>query len=359
MDNTCYIDSEISKRVLNIGPDFLTAQGGIAQVAEYYNKYLFKDFNYLANSCGGTKFDKLICLIKSIFVFIYIALFRREIKVVHIHTSYYNSFKRSAIFVYLSKFFGLSPVMHIHSGAIIEYAQSDFTFVKKVLSKCSLVIVLADMWKQYFEKEMALDNLEVLENIVPVPQVNKQSFGDGKLHFLFLGRLVKTKGVDELIDAIIMNREVFAGKIVVHLCGDGVEEANLKSKIATAGIDNEIIFEGWIVDDEKIKLLNHCDVFILPTYFEGISISILESMAFRLPIITTDVGGNPTLVKNGINGLLIPVKSTDAVADSIKYFLDNPHKVKLMGESSSDIVTKFFPDNVSKHLSAIYSKLLS
>lgn len=359
MENTYYIDSNVSNRVLNIGPDFLTAQGGIAQVAEYYNKYLFKEFNYLANSCGGTKFDKLICLIKSIFVFVYIALFRRHIKVVHIHTSYYNSFKRSAIFVYLSKFFGLSPVIHIHSGAIIEYAQSDFAFVKRVLSNCSLVIVLADMWKQYFEEEMGLNNLEVLENIVPVPNVNKQSFGDGKMHFLFLGRLVKTKGVDELIDAIVENKEVFAKKIVVHLCGDGVEESNLRTKITNAGIENEIIFEGWIVDDEKIKLLNNCDVFILPTYFEGISISILESMAFRLPIITTDVGGNPTLVKNGVNGVLMPVKSTQAVAEAMKYFLDNPDKVKSMGESSSDIVTKFYPDNVSKHLSAIYSKLLS
>lgn len=359
MENTYYIDSNVSNRVLNIGPDFLTAQGGIAQVAEYYNKYLFKEFNYLANSCGGTKFDKLICLIKSIFVFVYIALFRRHIKVVHIHTSYYNSFKRSAIFVYLSKFFGLSPVIHIHSGAIIEYAQSDFAFVKRVLSKCSLVIVLADMWKQYFEEEMGLNNLEVLENIVPVPNVNKQSFGDGKMHFLFLGRLVKTKGVDELIDAIVENKEVFTGKVVVHLCGDGVEESNLRTKIANAGIENEIIFEGWIVGDEKIKLLNNCDVFILPTYFEGISISILESMAFRLPIITTDVGGNPTLVKNGVNGVLMPVKSTQAVAEAMKYFLDNPDKVKSMGESSSDIVTKFYPDNVSKHLSAIYSKLLS
>ncbi|WP_407402626.1 glycosyltransferase family 4 protein [Sodaliphilus sp.] len=359
MGKTSYISKDIARQVLNVGPDFITAQGGIAQVAEYYNEYIFEDFNYLPNSCGGSKFNKLICLIKSVFRLVWIAVFKREIKVVHIHTSHNVSFKRSAIFVRLCKLMGLSSIMHIHSGAIIDYSEQNFGYVKKVLSQCTQVIVLAQMWKQYFEEKMNLHNVAVLENIVPRPAINRQRVGDGKMHFLFLGRLVVTKGVMELVNAIIENKDYFSSRMVLHLCGDGIEEAKLKNMVAQAGLEDTIVFEGWIVDEEKINLLNHCEVFILPTYFEGISISILESMTYHLAIVTTDVGGNPTLVENGKNGLLFPVESTQAVADAIRFCLDNPETVKRMGEASDEIVSKFYPESVSVRLAEIYSNILA
>ena len=99
-------------------------RGGVAQVLDIYDKYIFKDFRFIANS-GGGGFRNLRILLVSICRLIKQLLSKREIKIVHIHTASYNSFYRSAIFVSLSKLLGRKVILHIHGGGFKDFYKTN------------------------------------------------------------------------------------------------------------------------------------------------------------------------------------------------------------------------------------------
>lgn len=354
-----YIDKSIADQVISIGPEFSSPRGGIAQVVYHYNNYIFEDIKYISNSCEGSKVKKLLCAIKSIIIFCLYALLDRRLKIVHIHSGVNISFERSAIFVYLARFFRLKPIIHIHSGGIFDYYDKKPDFVKRVLYKCADVIVLGDLWIEFFNARMSLPKIEVLENIIPIPStLNKSNFDDNKIHLLFLARAVKPKGIFELADALIDNIDKYKDKIVLHFGGTGDDLEAFMQKVENAEAQDIIKCEGWITGERKMFLLNHCDAFILPTYYEGISLSILEAMTYNMPILATNVGGNPSLVIDGVNGLLFKPQSSMAIAEVIDYVINNRDEVKAFGLASADIVSRYYPENVSNHLENIYRSLL-
>lgn len=356
-----FLSKKISEKIISVGPNYKDPRGGIALVVDNYDKYIFESFKYVANSCEGSMLSKIFCLLKSIAIFAFKLMCDREIKIVHIHTASYISFERSSLFLFLGLLFNKTVIMHVHGGAIIDYCNQKTRFVKLVLRKCKKVFVLGNIWKEYFEETIGLNNVEVLENVIPVPcsSVKKCTFGDGKLHFLFLGRIVKEKGVRELINSIADNKAYFFDKIVIHIGGEGEDAQYLRDLINKFDIHDIVKMEGWLVGNSKESLLNNCDVFILPSYFEALPISILEAMSFEMPIIATCVGGIPTIVKHGVNGYLISPKSKESIVSGIKFFIDNKEKIKEFGSVSHDIVERYYPYNVSNHLQKVYTELLN
>ena len=106
--------------ILSVGCNYKPVRGGIAQVLDIYDKYIFKEFRFIANSGGGA-FRNVWILLSSIGMLIKQLLGKREIKIVHIHTASYNSFYRSSIFVMLSKLLGRKVILHIHGGGFKDF----------------------------------------------------------------------------------------------------------------------------------------------------------------------------------------------------------------------------------------------
>ena len=121
---------------------------------------------------------------------------------------------------------------------------------------------------------------------------------------LFLGLLGKNKGIYDLLECIRDHKVEFQGKLKLYIGGNG-EIEHVKQLIKEYGIADIVIFEGWVSGDKKIELLNKSDAYILPSYKEGLPISILEAMSYGMPIISTPVGGIPEIVSNGENGYLV------------------------------------------------------
>ena len=118
--------------ILSIGCNYKPVRGGVAQVLDIYDKYIFKDFRFIANS-GGGGFRNLRILLVSICRLIKQLLSKREIKIVHIHTASYNSFYRSAIFVLLSKVLGRKVILHIHGGGFKDFYKTNPRLIRKIL----------------------------------------------------------------------------------------------------------------------------------------------------------------------------------------------------------------------------------
>lgn len=150
---------------------------------------------------------------------------------------------------------------------------------------------------------------------------------------------------------------VGGGNFRLLIGGDG-EIEKVQQYIKDNKLDNVAEYIGWVSGEEKIKLLNEVDVFILPSYNEGLPISLLEAMSYNLPIISTTVGGIPEILKNEYNGFLINPGDLIALESAISTLINNPSKRKLQGKRSGEIVMPFLPNMVINQLDCLYKELL-
>lgn len=154
--------------------------------------------------------------------------------------------------------------------------------------------------------------------------------------FVYVGRLVIDKGIRELIDA-------FNKLVATHpdcrllIVGDGPDRLEFEKEAAS---QPAIHFIGH--SDEPLAYLARADVFVYPTYHEGFSLSLVEAAMMSLPIITTRVGGNPEIIIDGNNGLLIPPRDSDALYVSISRMLvDQKLRERLASSARATYTTSF------------------
>lgn len=174
---------------------------------------------------------------------------------------------------------------------------------------------------------------------------------DLPIQFLFIGRLLKEKGIHDFIAAAQIVKEKFPQTIFTVL--GGIDEANLGALTQgelTQYIDNNVIDYPGHVENiaERIK---QSHVFVLPSYREGVPRSTQEAMAIGRPVITTDVPGCRDTVIDGVNGFLVPKWNPQALAEKMIYFIEHPEQVRMMGDQSHKIaIEKFDAEKVNQRL---------
>lgn len=171
------------------------------------------------------------------------------------------------------------------------------------------------------------------------------------IQFLFIGRLLKEKGIHDFIAAAQIVKKKFPQTTFTVL--GGIDEANLGALTQgelTQYIDKKVIDYPGHVENiaERIK---QSHVFVLPSYREGIPRSTQEAMAIGRPIITTDVPGCRDTVIDGVNGFLVPKWNPQALAEKMIYFIEHPEQVRMMGDQSHKIaIEKFDAEKVNQRL---------
>ena len=193
------------------------------------------------------------------------------------------------------------------------------------------------------------------------PQLAPPGFlGEGSLVVGTVGRLAAVKDQATLLRAFARLCEDDAGlakRLRLVLVGDGPEREPLEALAAELGIGERTWFAGD--RDEVAELLRLFDLFVLPSLGEGISNTILEAMATGLPVVATEVGGNPELVIPGENGLLVPSADADALAQALLALLRDARRRRTMGEASLARVRRDFhwDRTVARYLE-VYDRLL-
>lgn len=349
------IDQELSKHILSIGCKYNPPTGGIAQVVYNYSKYVYPYFGYVVNSGGKNKLIKLFLFLFAYCKTFLILLFRRRIKVVHIHTASFNSFKRSSFFVGIAKTFHKKVILHMHGGAFKNYYKTNSKWITSVLDSCDTIIVLSNSWKEYFSN-ICTTNVEIVHNIIPQPNLLKVQ-KDEKFHFLFLGLLVQEKGIYDLLDVLSEHCSWMKdNNVQLDIAGSGDTQLLMRT-IDAKNLSSFVKFYGFVSGNKKIELLNRCDSYVLPSYAEGQPVSILEAMSYGKPILSTNVGGIPELIENGINGYIVTPGDKCALFEKMQMLvLDEPKRTK-MGMRSSEIVRYNYPDYVANEIENIYLRL--
>lgn len=137
-----------------------------------------------------------------------------------------------------------------------------------------------------------------------------------------VGRLVPWKGFEKLIQAVAMLKEDLTD-INLVIIGDGPLKRDLELKIVTYGVEDRVRLVGRLGKDALGATIKGADVFVLNTAYEGLSHQLLEVMDIGVPIITTNVGGNPELITDGMTGVLVKVGDTEELAKAIKHIVLN------------------------------------
>jgi glycosyltransferase involved in cell wall biosynthesis len=147
---------------------------------------------------------------------------------------------------------------------------------------------------------------------------------------LFLSRLVREKGIYELLDAFRRIADRFPETILV-MAGDGPEKDGVELYAERLGLADRVRLPGYLSGTDKASALKTAQAFLLPSYEEGCPVSLLEAMAAGLPVITTAVGGIPDIFRDGENGILLKSVTPAAIAEGIRCLLENREFARRVG----------------------------
>lgn len=345
------IDIKISSQIVVVGVD-PAGRGGVASVIRDQSKMMSK-FNFVKVAKAGF-FKYILPFTGAAKSLKYVST---RYKVAHIHSCSGTDFYRSSIFVYLFKLMGKKVILHLHGGMFENFYRSHSTFVRKVCSKCDMLVTVSNYFVELLKHHRLNDDVRLLHNSIPDAAPHTLSKNNDKIVFSFLGAIDKHKGIYEILEAIGENKPLFENKIILKIGGSG-NTGYMFDIIRHHGLENMVEYKGWVSDKEKEEFLQTSNVYIQPSHFESFGISILEAMNYGLPIITTGEGGIPDLVTDGVNGLIVRTGNKSDIANAIsKLTTDKELRLKL-GHASSLKAREFHASTISKHLERLYLELI-
>ena len=331
-------------RVLMLGAS-LDVKGGMTSVEKLIieNTTLELQVRHVPTFDQGSAIHNVIVFIKAVQSLL-LAILTKKIDIVHIHFAERGSTLRKSILLFISLVFHQRILIHSHGATYEAFYDGLPSWLQKLLvslfSRCTKFIALSKSWEDYYAQTFCLDKnqITVLYNPVAVPATVPDRLGKKHLKFVFLGRIgsrggaldlaksvvsfpKQEKGSFELIKAFSELQELDRENAELVLAGNGdLEAAN--QLIVDLKMQDKITILSWISPEERDELLAGADAFILPSYNEGLPMSMLESMAWGLPVIVTPVGGIPEVITHKENGLLVEpgnkVQLMQAIQDLIK-----------------------------------------
>ncbi|MDP4183033.1 MAG: glycosyltransferase family 4 protein [Bacillota bacterium] len=346
-------------RIILVGPSLKT-QGGISSVIRTYLASFQKDvkITFIPTYFGRNRAIDILFFVIAIFR-ITLNCITRPGAIFHINSSYYGSFLRKSILANICFVFRKKVLFHIHAGEFNLFidAASDRKkrSIIKLLNRVNKVIILSESFKSYFSRYVKSEKLEVIYNPCPFVAEQYTKRSNNKLKLLFVGRIWHDKGAYDLLEAIKL---IDSKDLTVQLFGDG-EVKKFTDLVKAEGLDDIIKVNPWVSQKELLKLYDSSDLLVLPSYAEGLPMSVLEAMGRGLPVIATVVGGIPEAVSDGQNGYLIKPGDTLDLKTKIEIFLNNPELCTQMGKKSLEIAKeKFSIPVIKKKLLLTYEELL-
>jgi len=198
-------------------------------------------------------------------------------------------------------------------------------FEHDALKWADAITVISKHSQEYYSK-LGFKTIQIPNaiNLKNLPQDEDRRF---KKQIIFVGRLSKEKGIETIIEV----SKKLSNDINLLIVGSGPESKKIKKLSET---QDNLHYLGYLTHENSIKLIRGSDILIQPSLHEGISTTILESMACKIPVIATNVGGNYELIEHGKTGMLIEPKNSKELLILIeKLYCDQNLKQKITQEA--------------------------
>ncbi len=243
---------------------------------------------------------------------------------------------------------------HIHS------LEQELTEQATLLIGCSRYMCqeIARLFKQSTDKIAVIPNGVDPKNILPDREKLLSRSGRDK-NILFLGRLVPEKGVQILIEALptIIQK---AGPVKLYIAGKGPYQQELAEQAKSLGVADQVHFVGFVNDEDRNKLLDQCDVAVIPSLYEPFGIVALEAMAAGLPVVVSDTGGLHDVIEHGIDGYCVPPGDAAMLAHYITELINNPELAQhFTRQAKRNVAVKFNWRQIASDTLKVYAKAIA
>lgn len=261
--------------------------------------------------------------------------------VVHYTSSASWALRKDVIAISIARLLKIPFVIHWHFGRIPEIIEEKGAEYNKLRKVSKLVSQSIAIDKKSYDAlvQDGIENVCYIPNALPENVLEASENGDGELRIkgtvLFVGHVLKTKGVYELVRSCVNVPEV--KKLLIA----GPYSNEIQKDLLTIASEREdgkwLCFMGEIAREQVFEYYRKCAVFALPSYTEGFPYVILEAMAFGCPIIASDVGAIPQLITPK-TGILIPAKDEEQLTQAIDILVNNEKKSSELGANAKQEV---------------------
>lgn len=351
----------VCRSVLMVGTH-TTTMGGISTVVRGYLEGGLSQrvpLRYVATHRDGSAARKGLAAATG-YLRIVFELLRMPSPLVHIHLSSRASYWRKEWVCRMSRLRGRPYVLHMHGSEFMTFYERECTprqqaRVAETFRRAALVLALSEEWRGNLLRIQPEACVEVLPNAVPLPpseELNRYLEG-GRI--LFLGRLGERKGTFDLVRAFSAVAARFPHARLV-CAGDGAID-EIRSMAAALGVADRVECPGWLSTESARCELARAEVFVLPSYAEGLPMSLLEAMAAGKAVVVSDVGGIPSVVRDDVNGMLVKPGDASALAAVIGRLLcDAPARQRLGRGARATVEEGYSLGSSLRRLVAIYAR---
>jgi glycosyltransferase involved in cell wall biosynthesis len=245
----------------------------------------------------------------------------------------------------------------LHSGKIHNFYMK---YVSRYLMNLfDAHITLNKRDKQFFEQNWHIKNVHFIPSGVNVEKfLNKEKMKHEGLHFITVGRLEKQKGIDLMLLAIeLFNKKFPNSNAVFHIVGNGFYKDMVEKFTST---HSNIIYHGYVNNDELVDLYAQCDVYLLPSREEPFGLVLIEAWSSGLPILATRTEGPSDMLVEGLNGWFIDaIDSVEEIFKGIESIYETYHNnvesLILMEKNCRSTGTKYSIDNMAKKIVEVFT----
>ncbi len=231
------------------------------------------------------------------------------------------------------------------TDAIITINKEDYEFAKRMK--------LRNNGNVYYIPGVGID-IDIIKKVEVDRTKKRNEFGVDDNEFLItaVGRLEKNKNVENMIKGIAKTNN----NVKLLLCGDGEQANDMKKLAKELNVENRVIFAGF--RNDIFEILKLSDAYMLISYREGLSRSLMEAMAAGLPCIASNIRGNVDLIEDGVGGYLVDPNDVDGIAVAINKIARDINLRNRMGQVNLEKVELCSIGNVKKQMKEIYQNVL-
>jgi glycosyltransferase involved in cell wall biosynthesis len=271
-----------------------------------------------------------------------------------------RSLIRDSPLIFMARIFRKRMIIHIHGGEILNLTNNP-QWIKRLLkfnfSSNNPKVLLSATEQELIKQLSKNEKIFVLPNCIETAEANKfnREYEDGEtIILLYLGRIVLTKGIEYLYQALkTLKEKEISFKFI--MAGKGPDEIEYLQKFKEL-LGERFEFKGVVFGSQKTELLKQGDVFLLPSFFEGLPIALLESMSFGLVPVVTNVGSINYVVQDTINGILVSKYSSEDIVSAIERLAKDRRYMKKLSLSAREYVLKNYDPSAYIHiLNKIYN----
>jgi glycosyltransferase involved in cell wall biosynthesis len=277
----------------------------------------------------------------------------------HLHVHFANAASTVALLV--QKIYGIPYSMTVHGPD--EFYDTGFYHVREKIEGASFICCISRFCRSQLMRASSAEHWEKMEvcplGVDPDAFEPRHAIAEDVFHILCVGRLTPAKGQAILLAAVA--RLVERGRRVhADLAGDGPDRPALEKVAARLNVTRSVTFHGAVNQDRVRELLARADVFVLPSFAEGVPVSLMEAMAMEIPCISTTIAGIPELIESGEEGILVPPSDPDLLAAAVEKLIGDPElRLRLARAGRRRVVESYNLGLNVARLAAIFERRLA